>query len=269
MSAANLPTVEVMGLNLARVTPSQVLDCLADLIGWKKPAYFITANVNYAMLTARHPRLRQVNDRAAFILADGMPLVWGSKIKGKPLPGRVTGADLTPAICAMAAERGYSVYILGAEPAAAEGAMNRLQSQYPGLKIVGTDSPELAALSPTEHDQMLARIRAARPQLVFVAFGQPKGDLWIADHYEKIGPAVCVQVGASIDFAAGRVRRAPRWMQSVGLEWAYRLYQEPVRLGSRYAANARFVIGALAASTLTAVFRPSRQSLPIEPSQSL
>jgi N-acetylglucosaminyldiphosphoundecaprenol N-acetyl-beta-D-mannosaminyltransferase len=116
----------------------------------------------------------------------------------------------------------------------------------------------LASLSPEEHEQMLARIRAAQPQLVFVAFGQPKGELWIADHYESLGPAVCVQIGASIDFAAGRVRRAPGWMQTTGLEWVYRFYQEPLRLGPRYAANARFVIGALAGAVASAIFKPFR-----------
>jgi N-acetylglucosaminyldiphosphoundecaprenol N-acetyl-beta-D-mannosaminyltransferase len=258
---APLPTVRVMGLDLARITTSQTLDYLDSLVQLRRPAYFITANLNYAMLTAHDQRLRSVNEQAALIVADGMPLVWGARFSGAPVPGRVTGADLTPALCARAAEQGHSVFILGAEPSVARAAAARLSSRYPGLWVAGTESPDLATLSPQEHDELLARIRAAQPQLVLVAFGQPKGEVWIANHYRALGPAVCVQVGAAIDFAAGNASRAPRWMQRTGLEWAFRLGREPLRLGRRYLANGIFLCRCAAVGALSALRQAVRRRL--------
>lgn len=216
------------------------------LIAQNEPAFIITANVNYAMLSAGDPRLHEVNRQAAFLLADGMPLVWASRWKRTPLPCRVAGSDLVPQLCARAADKHYRVFFLGGAPGVAEQAANSLLARHTGLEVAGIESPQLDELSETETEALKNRIHQSGAHILLAALGQPKGELWLAQHYQQLGVPLCVQIGASLDFVAGRVRRAPRWMQSSGLEWAYRLCQEPRRLAGRYARNAWF-LGSLAA----------------------
>lgn len=236
------PVVEVWGLPLASLTLEQTLDQVEALIAAGRPSYIITANLYYAMLTDRHPDLDALNRRAALVLADGMPLVWASRYRpGGPLPERVAGSDLIFGLCERAAARGYGVFLLGAAPETAARAAQILEQRYPGLRIVGGESPYLDRLTPEETKALTERIRAARPALLIGAFGQPRGERWIAQNLEAMGVPVCIQLGASLDFVAGRVQRAPRWMQRSGLEWLFRMIQEPRRLGPRYAANAVFL----------------------------
>jgi N-acetylglucosaminyldiphosphoundecaprenol N-acetyl-beta-D-mannosaminyltransferase len=233
------------------LTLAQTVGEVERLIHSRQPRYFITANIHYAMLSERDAGLRAVNEGAAFIVADGMPLVWASRWKGSPLPERVTGADLIPALCERAAAKGYRVLLLGGVPGVGEEAARRLCARYAGLQMVGVESPPFRPLTPDEQVELTGRIRAARPDLLFVAFGQPKGEMWIAEHLEQLGVPVCVQIGASLDFMAGRVPRAPRWVQRLGLEWVYRLYQEPARLLRRYVVNGLFVLRMLAWDAVT------------------
>lgn len=235
----------VWGLPLAPLTHDQLLEELTGLIAAGEPAYFITANLNYAMLTHRHEDLREVNRRAAFVVADGLPLVWASRRRRPSLPERVAGSDLIFSMSRLAAERGYRLFLLGAAPGVADAAAANLRARYPGLQIVGVEAPPFRELSGDEHAGLVARVRAAKPDILLVAFGQPKGERWIFDHHRALGVPACVQVGASLDFAAGRVRRAPRWLQVIGLEWAYRLALEPRRLASRYFHNGLFLAGRL------------------------
>jgi N-acetylglucosaminyldiphosphoundecaprenol N-acetyl-beta-D-mannosaminyltransferase len=240
--------VWVWGLPLAPVTFDQALDRIDRLIVAARPSLIITANLNYAMLTDADVRLRQLNDRAAFLLADGMPLVWWSRLGPRPLPERVAGSDLIYGICERAARKGHRVYLLGAAPGVADEAAINLRKRYPGLQIVGVECPPFRKLTADEELQQVERIRAARPDILFVAFGQPKGEFWIAERLDRLGVPVCVQVGATLDFVAGRVRRSPRWMQKTGLEWVYRMLQEPRRLIGRYRDNLAFLLGAVFAS---------------------
>jgi N-acetylglucosaminyldiphosphoundecaprenol N-acetyl-beta-D-mannosaminyltransferase len=233
--------VWIWGLPLAPLTATRLLDEIRRLIDAGAPSYFITANLNYAMLTSRLPDLQEVNRRAAFVVADGMPLVWASRRCATPLPERVAGSDLIFALSRMAAERGYRVFLLGAGPGVADTAAANLCARYPGLQIVGIEAPSIREGEGT--DALLTRIQAARPDLLIVALGQPKGERWIFEHYQALGVPVSVQVGGSLDFAAGRIRRAPRWIQRVGLEWVYRLVLEPRRLSRRYWENGLFLIG--------------------------
>ena len=235
--------VEVWGLPLAPLTWEQTLDVVDALVAAGRPSYLVTANLYYAMLTDRNPDLDTLNRGAALVLADGMPLVWASRYKpGGPLPERVAGSDLIFGLCERAAARGYGVFLLGAAPETAAQAARALEQRYPGLSIVGVESPYLSQLTPEGEAALIERIRAARPAILIGAFGQPHGERWIARNVEAMGVPVCAQLGASIDFAAGRVRRAPRWMQRTGLEWLFRMLQEPRRLGPRYAANAAFLM---------------------------
>ena len=226
---------------LTPYTRSGTVEAVDRLIADGRPSFFITANLHHAMVMHEQPELAAMNQRAAFLVADGTPLVWASRWLGTPLPERVAGSDLIYDLAARAAEVGYRLFLLGGPPGVAEEAARRLVSKYPGLRIVGTACPPFRELAPEEHRELVSRIREAKPDLLIVALGTPKGEQWIDRHLEELGVPVCVQVGASLDFVAGRVRRAPGWMQRAGLEWLYRMVLEPGRLAPRYFRNALFL----------------------------
>jgi N-acetylglucosaminyldiphosphoundecaprenol N-acetyl-beta-D-mannosaminyltransferase len=233
--------VWVWGVPSAPVTLEEAVEAVDALIERRRPSYFITANLHYLMLSNENPDLAAVNDGAAFILADGAPVVWAARRRPTPLPERVAGSDLIFHLCDLSARKGRRLFFLGAPEGVAEEAADKLRRRYPGIQIVGTECPPFRKPTEAEHDQLIDRIRAANPDVLFVAFGQPKGERWIFENLDRLAVPVCVQVGASLEFAAGRFARAPRWMQRTGLEWAFRLLQEPRRLFSRYARNAWFM----------------------------
>ncbi|QDV71056.1 Putative N-acetylmannosaminyltransferase [Rosistilla carotiformis] len=237
--------VKIWGVPFSRLTLGQTLQHVDRLIAARQPGYFITANLNYNMLTAQHPPLRQVNDDAAFIVCDGMPMVWRSRWTNRPLPERVAGSELIYALTQWSAHKNRRIYFLGGAPGVAQAAADKLSARYPGLIVAGVHSPPFRPLSEQEHADLIEQIRSAEPDIVYVAMGQPKGELWIAENYRAIGAPVCVQIGASFDFVAGGVARAPRWLQRAGLEWCYRMLQEPRRLARRYWHNGMFLLKAL------------------------
>ena len=245
--------VRVWGLPLAPLTLEKTVDEVERLIHSGQPRYFITANIHYAMLVERDASLAAVNEAAAFLVADGMPLVWASRWKGRALPERVTGADLFPALCARAAARGYRVFLLGGAPGVGEEAARHLRDRFEGLTVVGVESPPFRPLSPTEQNELVERIRASRPDILFLCFRMPNGERWLAEWCPTLGIPVCVNIGASLDFMAGRVPRAPHWIQRFGLEWSYRLYQEPGRLIPRYVKNGLFVLRMLAQDAMALI----------------
>ncbi len=233
--------VEVWGLPLAPLTFAQVLDAVDELIAARKPSVVVTANLNYAMLAADDAELARVTRAAALVVADGWPLVWAARRAGTPLPERVAGSDLLPALCGRAAARGHRVFLLGGAPGVADAAGQVLATHFPGLQLVGTESPPFGRPSPEGTAALLGRIRAAAPDLLFVALGQPKGELWLDAHLCGLGVPVGIQVGAAFDMLTGRVCRAPDWVQRRRLEWAWRIATEPRRLGPRYARNVAFL----------------------------
>jgi len=237
----SIDCVDVWGVPFARITRPQAVDAVMALVDAGRPSFFITANVHYVMLSDQSEALREVNQRAAFLIADGAPIVWASRRGPRPLPERVAGSDLIYDLCQRAARNGRRVFLLGGPPGVAEAAEARLTTLYPGLQIVGTACPPHRELTPEEHDTLIGQIVVARPDILFVAYGQPKGEFWIDRNLERLGVPVCVQVGASLDFVAGRVRRAPRWVQKLGMEWAYRISTDPRRLAPRYAQNLAFL----------------------------
>jgi N-acetylglucosaminyldiphosphoundecaprenol N-acetyl-beta-D-mannosaminyltransferase len=238
--------VWVFGIPLARLTMAETVQAICDLIGLRVPTCIITANTHYAMLSEQHVDLRAINERAAFIIADGAPLVWASRRKGQPLPERVAGSDLIFELSSEAARKGFRLFLLGGAEGVAVRAAERLCALYPGLRVVGTECPSLQRLNQQEETALIARIRAAEPDILLVAFGQPKGERWIYQHLDELVVPVSIQVGASLDFAAGMIRRAPRWMQKAGLEWAFRVALEPRRLFWRYASDGWFLARVLA-----------------------
>ena len=231
----------VWGVPFAPITLDQTIAAVSMMIAAGRPSFFITANTHYAMLTEQAADLGAINERATFIVADGKPIVWASRWRRTRLPERVAGSDLIFRLSEEAAAKGHRVFLVGGGEGVAELAARRLTDRYPGLQIVGTACPPYRESTPGEQAELIDGIRAARPDLLIVAFTMPKGERWIAANLDALGVPVVVNVGAAIDFAAGRIRRAPKWMQKTGLEWAFRLWLEPRRLFKRYAQNAWFI----------------------------
>ncbi len=234
-------TVEVWGLPIAALTMSETLVRIDKMIRRGRPRFVITANLNYAMLAASNKRLRVATRKAAFIVADGMPLVWAALLKGQRLLQRVTGADLVPALCRMAAEKGYSVLIVGGATGVAAAAAEKLRESHEGLQLTAMEAPLFKTLSVQENSTLVEQIKKVKPQLMLLACSQPEGEIWLSENCEQLGVPACVQIGAAVDFAAGRAKRAPRWIQRFGMEWLYRLTREPRRLAPRYLRNAIFL----------------------------
>jgi N-acetylglucosaminyldiphosphoundecaprenol N-acetyl-beta-D-mannosaminyltransferase len=231
------PPIAIMGVPFDNVTSEEAIALIEQMIASRRPHYLVTPNVDFLVQATHDVELRRILFEAHLVVCDGTPLVWSSRLLGNPLPERVAGADLVPKLIRVAAQKGYRIFFLGASPAAVEQAVARLHREYPDLHIAGYYSPPFADLLEMDHDQIRQRILAASPDLLFVAFGCPKQEKWIAMHYRSLGVPLTAGVGGTIDFLGGTVKRAPVWMQKSGAEWMFRLLQEPRRLFRRYAQD--------------------------------
>lgn len=228
----------ILGIPIDRVTMSQALERIDRFVAsgrktgkWHQIA---TVNADFIVKALADPVLRRILQRVDMATADGMPLVWGARRLGVPLTGRVTGVDMVPAIAEMAASKGYSIYFLGAAPGVARQAADILEERYPDLEVAGVSSPSKQAVNNGER-AIIDTVRAAKPDILLVAFGNPKQEKWIDTHAEALGVPVMMGVGGTFDFITGTTTRAPEWMQRCGLEWLHRLLHEPNRLWRRYA----------------------------------
>lgn len=208
---------------------------IADMVGSSSAASVFTCNVDHVMLMRKHQGFRAAYQRSAFVTADGSPIVTTAKWAGQPLGVRVTGADLVPALAATAARRQLRVaFVGGAEGVGAE-AGRRLKATNPDLQIVLTVSPAMGFEDGDEADQQLMhQLRFTRPDIVVVCFGAPRQELWIDNHAPSLPGTVFLGAGAALDFVAGRQRRAPQFIQSIGMEWMHRLATNFGRLWHRY-----------------------------------
>lgn len=228
------PAITILGIPFDNVTTPEVIDIVEEMIESGKPHYIATANVDFVAQSHRDLELRQILFDAHLVVCDGMPLVWASKFLGNPLQERVAGSDLTPLLLKLASEKSYRVYVLGGREDIAQKALENAKRDYPGLVIAGAYSPPRADLLEMDHDGIIERIREAKPDILFVAFGCPKQEKWLSMHWREAQAPVGIGVGASIDFLSGEIKRAPVWMQRTGLEWLFRMLQEPKRLFRRY-----------------------------------
>ncbi len=247
-SPANLKppkTTRVWGLDYHAVDMEQTLDYLEQVMAMRQPSYAVTANLNYAMLCVKNPRLAAFTEKAALTLCDGMPVLWRSRLNSIKLPERVAGADLIYRLTERCAEKKLRVYFYGGSDGIAERAAKRLKELYPKLVVAGVQCPPFRACSSEEVKSQIARIKQAKPDLLLVALGQPKGEYWIEDHLEELDVPLTIQLGASFDFVAGNATRAPKLMQRLGLEWLHRTIKDPKRLAPRYFSNLVFLVKAL------------------------
>ncbi len=232
------------GLTIGRlwvdaVTFPQAVAAVERLVERKKGGRVFTPNVDHVVMAEHDERFAEAYSRADLSLPDGLPLVAASGLLGVRLPERVSGSDLVGPLMERAAARDLSVYFLGGAPGVAELAKQKLLELLPTLRVVGVDAPMIKMDgTPEERERNLKpvtdAIRAAKPDLVLVALGAPKQELFIDHVAGDLAPAVFLGIGASLDFIAGTVQRAPPWARKVGLEWAHRLVHDPVRLWRRY-----------------------------------
>ena len=232
---APIARVRVAGVLLDAVDLPAAAEHVLALVGTGRAHLVATLNVDQALHVRDDPRVAAAFDLASLRVADGAPVVALSRLLGRPLPGRVTGADLLPAVCARAARDGRRVAIVGGRPGVGDEAARRLIGRWPALQVVAVLAPPLGFEDDPEQDDAVVRVlEQARPDVVFVCLGCPKQELWVAERLHRLPFAVYLGVGAAVDFAAGTVRRAPAVLQRAGLEWAWRLGQERRRLAHRY-----------------------------------
>jgi N-acetylglucosaminyldiphosphoundecaprenol N-acetyl-beta-D-mannosaminyltransferase len=234
--------VGLLGVAFDNVTKAEAVARMTAMIATGRPHYVVTANVDFLVQAQRDVELRRILLEADLVLCDGAPLLWASRWLGNPLPERAAGADVVPLLIRAAAENGHRLFLLGAGPKVAAEAAARLRQQHPSLVMAGHYSPPFRDLLAMDFGEIARQVRAARPDILLVSFGCPKQEKWIAMHYQLLGVPVAIGVGATLDFIAGRMARAPVWMQRTGTECLYRLAQEPRRLARRYAGDLiRFV----------------------------
>lgn len=236
------PPIVMMGVPLDQLDTAKALEIVGEMIGSRTPHILATANVDFLAQVQTDETLRSILVDADLIVCDGTPLIWISKWLGAPLPERVAGSDLVPMLLDMAQKHGHRVYFLGGRQDVINTAQQRIQQRWPQLQIAGMESPPFAPLEQMDHDGICHRIRESRTDLLFVCFGCPKQEKWMAMNMHKTGASVGMGVGATIDFLAGTMKRAPLWMRRCGLEWLFRCIQEPKRLARRY-LNDIFIVG--------------------------
>ncbi|MEO1351139.1 MAG: WecB/TagA/CpsF family glycosyltransferase [Cyanobacteria bacterium J06635_15] len=227
---------KILGVRVDATNYQDVCDRIQFWKATQRSCYIVAANVHMLMTTYWQPNYRRVLQRAALVTPDGMPLVWGLRLLGIKQQPRVYGPDLMLAWCDRAAQIESPIYLYGGTPEMLTKLRARLQQQYPNLKIAGYHSPPFRTLTPQEEAQDIKKIHQSGAEVVFVGLGCPKQEYWMARQAGQLR-AVMVGVGAAFSFHSGEVSQAPRWMMKSGLEWLFRLWQEPQRLWVRYLLN--------------------------------
>ena len=226
--------VRVGRLWLDAVTFEEAMASIRGLVAGGRGGAVFTPNVDHVVTAEDHPGFRAAYQAASLSVADGKFVVWGARLLGTPVPEKISGSDLIEPLLRLAGQEGWRVFMLGGAPGVAVAAAERSRRDF-GVNVVGTASPFVRLDgSPGDLEQGTEEIAAARPDLVLVAMGAPKQELWIHHNRARLGKAVAAGIGASLDFVIGRIPRAPRWVSNSGLEWAYRLAKEPRRLAHRY-----------------------------------
>lgn len=218
--------VDILGIPIHDVSMEETIGAYTQMALSGTPHHVMTVNPEFVMIAQHDEAFRTVLTRASLCVADGIGIVWASRLLGRPLRERITGSDSIPRFASAAAAHGIRIFLLGAAPGVAEEAARVLVARNPGLQIVGTYA---GSPSVEEENEICGRIVRARPHVLLVAYGPPKQDLWIARTQARLRVPLAIGVGGTFDFIAGRVKRAPRWVQCVGCEWLYRLLREPRR----------------------------------------
>ena len=227
--------MKFMNTEIDNLTMDETLDAVDRLIQEDNCSYVVTPNVDHIVQLEKDEELQQVYKNASLILTDGKPLIWISKWYKTPIKEKISGSDLFPRVCALAAKKGYTMYLLGAAEGVAAKAAENLMKKYKGLNIVGTYSPPFGfEKDSVELEKIKNLVKEKHPDILIVGLGCPKQEKFMYHHCKELEVPISFGLGASIDFEAGNIKRAPKWMSDHGLEWLYRITQDPKRLAKRY-----------------------------------
>lgn len=227
--------MRLMNTEIDNLTMGETLDAIDSLIKEDNCSYVVTPNVDHIVQLEKDEELKRVYENASLILTDGKPLIWISNWYKTPIKEKISGSDLFPRVCELAAKKGYTMYLLGAAEGVADKAAKNLMDKYKGLNIVGTYSPPFGfEKDKVELKKIERQIQEVHPDILIVGLGCPKQEKYMYHHCKELDVPISFGLGASIDFEAGNIKRAPRWMSEHGLEWLYRITQDPKRLAKRY-----------------------------------
>lgn len=238
-------TVVILGVPFHDVTMAETLAHIDAIIAERRSRYLATANLDFAAQASEDVELQRILLEAHLVLCDGTPLIWASQWLKAPIRERVAGSDLMPELTAHCAAKGYRMFLLGATDQTLARASARMMADHPTLIIADTFAPPIAKLLDFDNDAILARIHHAKPDVLIVCFGCPKQEKWIYMNLAQLNVPVSIGLGATLDFVAGNFKRAPVWMRKTGLEWLFRLGQEPKRLFNRYWVDLIFFVTGL------------------------
>lgn len=227
--------MRLMNTEIDNLTMDETLDAIDSLIKEDNCSYVVTPNVDHIVQLEKDEELKRVYENASLILTDGKPLIWISNWYKTPIKEKISGSDLFPRVCDLAAKKGYTMYLLGAAEGVADKAAKNLMNKYKGLNIVGTYSPPFGfEKDKLELKKIERQIQEVHPDILIVGLGCPKQEKYMYHHCKELDVPISFGLGASIDFEAGNIKRAPRWMSEHGVEWLYRITQDPKRLAKRY-----------------------------------
>lgn len=238
--------IKFLNTEIDNMTMKEAVNEIDKLILNGKPSYVVTPNVDHIVKLEKDYEFRKVYENADLILTDGMPLIWISKMKSMPIKEKISGSDLFPKVCELAAEKSYKVFLLGAAEGVAAKAAENLKKKFNGLDIAGVYSPSYGFENKQDEiEEIIKIINEVKPDILAVGLGAPKQEKFIFKYKDRLNVPVSLAIGASIDFEAGNIKRAPRWMQDLGLEWFYRLCKEPRRMFKRYLVDDLKIMGLL------------------------
>lgn len=225
----------LFGLDFVSATLDDFGQAISNLVIERRRITIFPVSVDVLIKSKKDVEFSTILKRASFLTPDGMPITWAASLKGNKLKSKISGSDFFPLLCKIAARKNYKVFFLGARPGVAQQAHAVLQRRFPKLNAVGIYSPPFGfERIDKENQKIIGMIKEKKPDILFVGFGAPKQEKWIWKFKNDINVPILVAVGASFDFVAGKIKRAPKWMQKLGLEWFHRLCQEPRRLWKRY-----------------------------------
>lgn len=227
--------VNICNVEINNITTEEVLMDIESLVKRDCSQYVVTPNVDHIIKLQYDTEFQEIYKNAALVLADGMPLLWAGKILGTPIKEKISGSDIFPKICELSAKKKYKLFLLGGREGAAIKAKEVLCEKYKGLEIVGTYCPPFGFENdPVENEKIINLIKESQPDILFVGLGAPKQEKWVYKYRDLYNVPVSVGIGVTFEFIAGMVKRAPLWMQKIGLEWFWRVLMEPKRLWKRY-----------------------------------
>ena len=238
---SQIPTCNIMGVNIAAINMEWLLKYLDENISLLHGDYICVSNVHTTVISYEKPDYCEVQNSALMAIPDGGPLSTVGRKRGYKNMERTTGPNLMGEIFKISVEKGYRHYFYGSREETLELLVNKLNENYPGIRIAGSYSPPFRLLTEEEDETVVAMINATKPDFVWIGLGAPKQEKWMAAHQGKID-GLMIGVGAGFDYYAGNIERAPEWMQNRNLEWVYRLMQDPRRLFNRYLhTNTKFI----------------------------